>query len=107
MTGSLADRLAPHQARIEIWSELQRTWREDELIAECQKLEVPVLIIDGERDLRPRWAVDSLASALPRVTRVTIPEAGHIPWLEAPEEVTGQLRDFLEHKAGVDHGPRP
>jgi len=88
-----------HDCFREIWSELQRTWREDELIAECQKLEVPVLIIDGERDLRPRWAVDSLARALPRVTRVTIPEAGHIPWLEAPEEVTGPLRDFLEHKA--------
>jgi proline iminopeptidase len=88
-----------HDCFREIWSELQQTWSEDELVAECQKLEVPVLIIDGERDLRPRWAVDSLARALPRVTRVTIPEAGHIPWLEAPEEFTGHLLDFLEHHA--------
>jgi proline iminopeptidase len=79
----------------EIWSELERTWPEDELIAQCRALEVPVLIIDGGRDLRPRWAVDSLARALPRVTRVVLPDAGHIPWLEEPEEFTGQLLAFL------------
>ena len=87
----------------QIWTELQ-TWPEDELIEECQQLQVPVLILDGERDLRPRWAVDSLENALPRVTRVTIPEAGHIPWLEAPEAVAGHLLDFLEHQA---EGPFP
>jgi proline iminopeptidase len=80
----------------EIWSELQRTWSEDKLTAECQKLEVPVLIIDGARDLRPRWAVDSLEQALPRVTRVVLPDTGHIPWLEAPEEFTRPLLAFLE-----------
>jgi proline iminopeptidase len=80
----------------EIWGELERTWHEDELIDECRGLQVPVLIIDGERDLRPRWAVDSLERALPRVTRVVIPDAGHIPWLERPEEFTRPLLAFLE-----------
>lgn len=84
-----------HDCYREIWSELQRTWSEDELIEPCRGLEVPVLIIDGQRDLRPRWAVDSLARALPRVTRVTIPEAGHIPWLEAPAEFVRSLAEFL------------
>jgi proline iminopeptidase len=78
-----------------IWAELQETWHEDELIEECRGLEVPVLIIDGERDLRPRWAVDSLERALPRVIRVTLPGVGHIPWLEQPAEFTGPLLDFL------------
>ena len=84
-----------HDCYREIWSELQRTWSEDELIEPCRGLEVPVLIIDGQRDLRPRWAVDSLARALPRVTRVTIPEAGHIPWLEAPAEFVRSVAEFL------------
>ena len=79
----------------EIWAELERTWHEDELVAECRGLEIPVLIIDGERDLRPRWAVDSLERALPRVTRVILPGAGHIPWLEAPEEFVRSLAEFL------------
>ena len=78
-----------------IWAELQETWHEDELIAECRELQVPVLILDGERDLRPRWAVDSLERALPRVTRVTLPGVGHIPWLEKPAEFTWHLLGFL------------
>jgi pimeloyl-ACP methyl ester carboxylesterase len=85
-----------HDCYREIWSELERTWPEDELIAQCRGLEVPVLIIDGEQDLRPRWAVDSLERALPRVTRVILPDAGHIPWLEEPEEFTRPLLAFLE-----------
>ena len=79
----------------QIWAELERTWHEDELMTECRALEVPVLIIDGDRDLRPRWAVDSLERALPRVTRVILPGAGHIPWLEAPEEFVRSLAEFL------------
>jgi proline iminopeptidase len=79
----------------EIWGELERTWHEDELISQCRQLEIPVLIIDGERDLRPRWAVDSLERALPDVRRVVLPAAGHIPWLEQPENVTRHLADFL------------
>src|SRR6185437_17080565 len=79
----------------EICAELERTWSKDELIAECRELQVPVLIIDGERDLRPRWAVDSLERALPRVTRVTLSGVGHIPWLEAPDDVVRCLAEFL------------
>ena len=36
-----------HDCYREIWSELERTWPEDELVAQCRGLEVPVLIIDG------------------------------------------------------------
>ena len=84
-----------HECYREIWGELERTWHEDELISQCRQLEVPVLILDGERDLRPRWAVDSLERALPDVRRVVLPDAGHIPWLEKPGEFTGHLLGFL------------
>ena len=79
----------------QIWGELQRTWREPELVAQCRALEVPVLIIDGAADLRPRWAVDSLEQALPRVTRVILPDAGHVPWLEIPGEFASRLLNWL------------
>jgi proline iminopeptidase len=79
----------------EIWGELRRTWHEAALVAECQRLDVPVLIIDGADDLRPRWAVDSLEQALPRVTRVVLPGAGHVPWLEAPGPVGSLVLEFL------------
>lgn len=63
--------------------------------AECRALAVPTLILDGAQDLRPRWAVDSLADALPVVERVTLPDAGHVPWLERPEPVRAALAAFL------------
>ncbi|MFF5961097.1 alpha/beta fold hydrolase [Streptomyces luteogriseus] len=55
------------------------------LYAACAGLEVPVLIVDGAEDIRPRSAVDSLERALPHVTRVTFPQAGHLPWVEDPQ----------------------
>jgi proline iminopeptidase len=78
-----------------IWVELKRTWREAELMAECEELTVPVLIVDGAADLRPRWAVDSLEEALPRVTRAILPGVGHVPWLEAPGEISSLILEHL------------
>jgi proline iminopeptidase len=66
-------------------AERKRTWGTPELYAACQALDLPVLIVDGERDIRPRSAVDSLERALPRVRRVVLPEAGHLPWVEDPK----------------------
>lgn len=79
----------------EIWAELRRTWHEPELVAECRNLAIPVLIVDGDADLRPRWAVDSLAQALPKVSRVVLPGAGHVPWLDAPDDFSAAVLDFL------------
>ena len=79
----------------DIWSELRQTWHEPELVAACRRLAVPVLIIDGATDLRPRSAVDSLERALPNVSRVVLPAAGHVPWLDAPAGFSAALLDFL------------
>jgi proline iminopeptidase len=82
-----------HEAYRDIWAELEQTWRVSQLAAACRRLAVPVLIIDGSEDLRPRWAVDSLEEALPDVTRVTL-RAGHVPWLEVPAEFATAVADF-------------
>jgi proline iminopeptidase len=84
-----------------IWTELRQTWRESALIPACQALNVPVLIIDGAGDLRPRWAVDSLEHALPAINRRILAGVGHIPWLEAPGQFGDLLRDYLRgHQRG-------
>lgn len=75
-------------------AETRRTWGTPELYAACRSLEVPVIVVDGERDIRPRRSVDSLERALPRVRRVTLPDAGHLPWVEDP-------RGFREAVAAV------
>ncbi|MET7488578.1 alpha/beta hydrolase [Streptomyces sp. NPDC005538] len=63
-------------------AEAKQTAGTPALYAACQDLDLPVLIVDGGRDIRPRSAVDSLERALPRVRRVTLPDAGHLPWVE-------------------------
>ncbi|GGX07631.1 alpha/beta fold hydrolase [Streptomyces chryseus] len=61
------------------------TMSEHQLHAACGGLRMPVVIVDGEQDIRPRDAVDSLEQSLPVVTRVTLAGAGHMPWVESPE----------------------
>ncbi|OEJ24343.1 alpha/beta hydrolase [Streptomyces agglomeratus] len=63
-----------------------RTMSEHQLHAACGGLRMPVVIVDGAEDIRPRDAVDSLEQALPNVSRVTLAGAGHMPWVERPAE---------------------
>ncbi|MGW0758673.1 alpha/beta fold hydrolase [Streptomyces sp. NPDC002814] len=63
-------------------AESRRTWGAPQLYDACRALDLPVLIVDGAQDIRPRSAVDSLERALPDVRRVSLPEAGHLPWVE-------------------------
>jgi proline iminopeptidase len=90
-----------------IWAELNLTWREPELRAACRGLAMPVLIIDGEHDVRPRWAVDSLAQALPAAVRAVLPNASHLPWLDAPIEFTSVLLSFLRGLDDAEAGQDP
>jgi proline iminopeptidase len=68
-------------------------------LAGCRELPVPVMILDGECDIRPRWAVDSLHRALPRVSRVTLAGAGHLPWVEDPGGFRQAVAGFLRSEA--------
>jgi proline iminopeptidase len=65
--------------------ERERDWGTPELYDACRALDVPVLIVDGAHDIRPRSAVDSLERALPRVRRVILQDAGHMVWADDPE----------------------
>jgi 3-oxoadipate enol-lactonase len=60
----------------------------------------PCLVVNGEDDLITLpWYNATVAELIPFATRVTIPHAGHLSWLERPELLTGHLEDFL---AGVE-----
>jgi len=78
-----------------IQGDLRAHWDEATVEAACRSLAVRTLILEGAEDPRPRWAVDSLAAALPEARRVVLPGVGHIPWLEAPEPSFAALRGFL------------
>jgi proline iminopeptidase len=72
-----------------------KTLREEDTLARCRALDMPVLILHGTEDSRPAWATDSLLAALPRAERVIINGAGHFTWVERPEETRSALRQFL------------
>lgn len=84
-----------HTCNRTINAEVSRSLATDELWQRCAALDIPVLIVDGEQDIRPRRAVDSLAAALPDVTRTTLRGAGHLPWTEAPRAFSAALTAFL------------
>jgi 2-succinyl-6-hydroxy-2,4-cyclohexadiene-1-carboxylate synthase len=70
------------------------------------ELGCPVLLTAGDHDRRYATAARRMAERLPVARVRLIPDAGHAPQLEAPEEFTGVLREFLDeylgHRALVD-----
>ncbi|WP_329115663.1 alpha/beta fold hydrolase [Streptomyces sp. NBC_01465] len=76
-------------------TENKRSWGRPLLRNRCEVLKVPVLIVDGAKDIRARRVVDSLEEALPDVRRVTLRGAGHLPWTEDPDGFRTAVADFL------------
>jgi pimeloyl-ACP methyl ester carboxylesterase len=63
-------------------------------------LEVPTLLLFGEHDafLTPGMlhAWEALATASPRIDVLRVPGAGHLPWIDEPESVVGEIQGFLD-----------
>ena len=76
----------------------------DTLLGSCQALQVPVLLVDGAADRRPRRSVDSLERALPDVRRVVLAGAGHLPWVESPAAFRSAVTGFLTSRADAEAG---
>ena len=67
-----------------------------DLPTSVEALQVPTLVIRGEEDPRPEWALRALADGLPGGRFVSIDRAGHDPWVEQPETTRRAIRTFLE-----------
>lgn len=76
-------------------AEVEQHRSDHDLPASCRTLAVPTLIVDGDRDIRPRWSVDSLERALPNVRRIALTGAGHLPWAEHPAGFRQAVTRFL------------
>jgi len=67
-------------------------------------LKVPAVFLCGERDafvspgMRKAWAV--IAAQNPSIRVIRIPGAGHLPWIDDPERVLGEIERFLTTSAG-------
>lgn len=59
-------------------------------------IEVPTLLVYGDRDVRAPLAVaEALQAAIPGSTLVLLPDAGHVCNIEAPDEFSQTVRNFL------------
>lgn len=60
------------------------------------KIDCPCLVVHGEDDLITLpWYNETVARLVPKATRVTIPRAGHLSWLERPDALAAHLEHFL------------
>lgn len=76
-------------------AEVKQELSDNSLTTRCRDLELPVLIVHGTEDIRPEWAVDSLHQALPNARRVSLAGAGHLPWVEKPDDFRQAVAGFL------------
>ena len=58
-------------------------------------LSIPVFCLHGACDPRPSHFIEALTSKLPCGMFASIPETGHYPWVEKPDEVKASLRQFI------------
>jgi 2-succinyl-6-hydroxy-2,4-cyclohexadiene-1-carboxylate synthase len=62
-------------------------------------LDVPVLAIAGDRDDGYVRAARRIAETAPRARAAVVPEAGHAPQLQQPEEVARLIGEFVAERA--------
>ncbi|MFC4011228.1 alpha/beta fold hydrolase [Nonomuraea purpurea] len=64
--------------------------------ARLHEITAPTLVINGLSDVPGIQAVSGLlTSGIPAARRIDLPQTGHLPPVERPEEVTAALRTFL------------
>jgi pimeloyl-ACP methyl ester carboxylesterase len=85
----------------ESWRSLIRSARQDSttfaLHSELRGLPTPSLFLWGERDRidPPVPAATAIAQLMPNARLVLVPNAGHTPWIEKPEECAARILEFL------------
>lgn len=72
--------------------------RKVDLRAEISAIEVPVMLLGGERDtLVPQQALSAMANYFSKAEVHAIKGAGHAPFLSHPEAVINIIKAFLNH----------
>jgi pimeloyl-ACP methyl ester carboxylesterase len=69
------------------------------VIDDLERIDIPALVVIGEKDDAYLRAADVMEARLPRAERVTIPAAGHIVNIEAAELFNRVAADFVRRFA--------
>src|SRR5205823_1364255 len=89
-------------ARVAFWSCARQIYLEDAygdhgFWTRLPKLYAPAMFVWGERDrLVPASFERHVRAALPDCESVTLPDCGHVPQFELPEETARLVRAFID-----------
>jgi len=67
-----------------------------DLWRDISRLDIPMLAISGEKDIRPSWPVEQIVRLMPDARHVILTGAPHDFWLTHPGELGTLLRPFLQ-----------
>ncbi len=84
-----------YEANEKIGADWKRYTKDPRFRRSVYNLSMPVFFLYGACDPRLRHFIKTLASKLPCSTFASIPESGHYPWIEKPNEVRASLRQFI------------
>ena len=83
-----------------------RACAEHDALDRLRALRIPTLVVAGTDDrLTPPSHAETLAGAIPGARLLYIPGAGHLPYLEAPEEFERGVLPFLETPSRAEEDP--
>ena len=79
-----------------------------ELLAALRRVDVPVLVVGGERDgATGRDSVRAVADCFPAARTAVAPGAGHFPWVDEPVAFRAAVDPFLRALELEGPGPTP
>lgn len=80
---------------------MARASAEADLRDVLRRINVPTLLLYGDRDVRaPLPIAEALRTAIPGSRLVVLPGVGHISCVEAPQQFNREVRDFLRSMKG-------
>lgn len=65
-------------------------------IPRLKQLNIPTLIVHGNKDVIPRETAQEIHSAIKKSTIIYLNNCGHFPYLESPVELFAAIRKFLQ-----------
>ena len=90
--------LCQAEVRAVIWRRALQAMAQFDRRPALGHLHVPTLLVAGEQDrVAPPASMQGMAAAISGAQCVAVPQSGHLPHLERPEEFDTLLLDFLRH----------
>jgi pimeloyl-ACP methyl ester carboxylesterase len=83
---------------IKRWASLRGFKEQADLSADLPDLEVPTLILWGERDMLPPEVAREICDQLPNVTLEVAEGSGHFPYNDVPDWTADQVRRFFREE---------